>query len=127
MIEMSQGCDSGRWYCEDEEIEKAMNKYVTGIIYDDIIPDYWIPNLNAKWTVDELLEQGYVEIRREPSGPILILSDKFVEMLRSELRREEEEKKREEERRIEHMEFDSFVTIHDDEGNVIETIKIIGD
>jgi len=31
------------------------------------------------------------------------------------------------ERRIKHMEFDNFVTIHDDEGDVIETIKIMGD
>jgi len=30
-------------------------------------------------------------------------------------------------RRLERMEYDSYVTIHDDEGNVIETIKIIGD
>ncbi len=92
-----QGSDTGNFISTDEQITKAMNQFVTGLINKNWIPDYWLPNLTAKWTLDDLVKEKLVEIHENDDehgrGPHAFLSPQFVEQLLQVYREAEEQKK----------------------------------
>ncbi len=94
-----QGCDTGEFSSSNEEVAKAMNKLVTGLINENWVPDYWLPNPRAKWHLKDLVAQGLVEIHADDDehgrGPHALLSPQFVSQLLQAYRELEEQKKAE--------------------------------
>jgi tRNA uridine 5-carbamoylmethylation protein Kti12 len=106
-VKIAQGCDTGTFYIcdiENEKIEKfveeALNKYLNGLISSNWIPDYWLPNLKAKFEVNELIKEGKAKIIEDENShkEYLILNadvvNEMVNMLKEEIRKEKEEEER---------------------------------
>lgn len=84
-IKVYQGIDTGRWYCEIKEIEKMLNKKLDGLIFDGWIPDYWLPNPNAKYKVEDLINKGLAKIEKDERGrEVLLIHKSAIEKMKND-------------------------------------------
>lgn len=105
-IEIAQGQDTGKFYCQDELLEEAMNKLVDGLIFQNFCPDYWVPNTHARYDVEDFIKQG-----AKIHDGRLYLPKNIAEKLKNEYRqmKEEEEKKQREEEEKKKQEYISEI------------------
>jgi len=102
---VGQGEDTGKWYCQDKEVEEALNRYLSGIIFENWIPDYYVP-VERKWNVDEIVSKGLARIDEVNGRKVLVITPEFTRMLLNELEKdkmEEERRKKAEQEKIEEM------------------------
>jgi hypothetical protein len=98
----SQGCDTGNFYVvgiENEKIKdftnKALNKYLDGLIFEDWIPDYWLPNTHAKFELNELLKQGKAKkIDNDRFTLSKDIANEIVNLLKQEIQKQQEEEEK---------------------------------
>ena len=86
-LKISQGVDSGRYYVSisnrkiKEFVEKALNKFLDGVISSKWVPDYYFPSFSAKYTIHELVKAGKAEIKKSEYGEYLVLNPEVVNEL----------------------------------------------
>jgi len=105
-LKVTQGLDTGKFYVTidnekiNEFVEKALNKFLAGVIFNNWYPDYYFPPASAKYTIEELVKIGKAEIKMGERGEYLVLSHEVVNELVRMLKEEIKEKERKEEERI---------------------------
>jgi hypothetical protein len=87
--------DTGNFYTDDKELEEALNKYISGLIYGGFMPDFYLPNPKAKYTINDLIQQGKAKIEEDENKRRWLLIDpNFAEDLKQMLREEKEAERR---------------------------------
>jgi hypothetical protein len=104
-LTISQGGDTGHFYPSGiknkkikEFTEEALNKFLDGLIFEDWIPDYWLPNPNAKFYVNDLIKENKARIEETDERRYLVVNadviNTIVNLLKQEIKQQEEERKK---------------------------------
>jgi len=107
-VTVAQGCDTGKFYVSMENeavrdiVESAINRNLTGLLYRDWVPDYWLPDPDIETTVDELVKSGKakkLDINGNPALEIdaAVVNEWIVKERRKTAEKERMEKTRKEE------------------------------
>jgi hypothetical protein len=103
---ISQSCDTGNYNAisiDNEKIKdfvnRALNKFLHGVIFEKWYPDYYLTPKSAIYFVDELIQQVKARRTYDNGRTFLAVSAEIVNqianLLKEEERKKEEEKKKE--------------------------------